>query len=200
MRTNHVLIDFESVQPDSLGALEQEHFKVHIFVGANQAKLPYDVAAAIQRMGSRANYVKISGNGPNALDFHIAFYVGQLAAGDSSAYFHIISKDTGFDPLIQHLKSRNIFANRVKTVEDILLVKVANSKTPQDRLAVVVERLRQMKASKPRALKTLRSTIASLFLNQLSDSEIDSLVEALSARKIAVLAANKMSYSLEGDG
>jgi hypothetical protein len=200
VRTNHVLIDFESVQPDSLGALEQEHFKVHIFVGANQTKLPFGVAAAIQRMGSRANYVKISGNGPNALDFHIAFYIGQLAAEDSSAYFHIISKDTGFDPLIQHLKIRNIFAGRVKTVADIPLVKVANSKSPKDRLTAVVERLRQMKGSRPRTLKALRSTIANLFQRQLSDTDIDSLVEALSAHKMAVHAANKVSYSLEDDG
>jgi hypothetical protein len=200
MRTNHVLIDFESVQPDSLGALEQEHFKVHIFVGADQAKLPFGVAAAVQRMGSRANYVKISGNGSNALDFHIAFYIGQLAAGDSSACFHIISKDTGFDPLIEHLKSRDILADRVKTVADIPLVKVAHSKPPEHRLTAVIEKLRQMKASKPRTLKALRSTIASVFQKQLSDAEIDSLVEALAARKIAVLAASKMSYSQEGDG
>jgi hypothetical protein len=57
-----------------------------------------------------------------------------------------------------------------------------------------------MKASKPRTLKALRSTIASVFQKQLSDAEIDSLVEALAARKIAVLAASKMSYSQEGDG
>lgn len=200
MRTNHVLIDFESVQPDSLSALEHEHFKVHIFVGANQAKLPFSVAAAIQRMGARANYVKISGNGSNALDFHIAFYIGQLAAEDSSAYFHIISKDTGFDPLIQHLKSRNIFAGRVKTVADIPLVKVSSSKSPEERVTAVVEKLRQMNSSKPRTPKTLRSTIASLFQKQLSDAELDSLVDALAARKIAVIAANKVSYSLEGDG
>lgn len=199
MRANHVLIDFESVQPDSLGVLEQEHFKVHIFVGANQAKLPFGVAAAVQRMGSRANYVKISGNGSNALDFHIAFYIGQLAAGDSSACFHIISKDTGFDPLIEHLKSRNILADRVKTVADIPLVKVAHTKPPEHRLTAVIEKLRQMKASKPRTLKALRSTIASVFQKQLSDAEIDSLVEALAARKIAVLAASKVSYSHEVD-
>lgn len=200
MRTNHVLIDFESVQPDSLDALEQDHFKVYIFVGANQVRLPFAVADAIQRMGSRASYIKISGNGSNALDFHIAFYIGQLAAADGSAYFHIISKDTGFDPLIQHLKSRNIFAGRVTTVAEIPLVKIANSKSPEDRLTAVVQRLRQMKAAKPRTLKTLRSTIASLFQKQLSDAEIDSLVKALSARKIATLSANKVSYSIEGNG
>lgn len=200
MRTNHVLIDFESVQPHSLAALEAEHFKVHIFVGASQTKLPFEVAAAIQRMGSRANYVKISGNGRNALDFHIAFYIGYLAAADGSAFFHVISKDTGFDPLIKHLKGRNILAARVKAVGDIPLVKLADSRTPEDRLAAVIERLRQMKASKPRTLKTLRSTIASLFHKQLSDADVDSLIAALSSRKIALLAANKVSYSLEGDG
>jgi hypothetical protein len=200
VRTNHVLIDFESVQPDSLGALEHAHFKVHIFVGANQTKLPFGMAAAVQRMGSRANYVKISGNGSNALDFHIAFYIGQLAAEDSSAHFHVISKDTGFDPLIEHLKSRKIFADRVATVADIPLVKVTNTKPPDDRLAAVIKGLRQMRASKPRTLKTLRSTIASLFQKKLSDAEIDSLVEALAARGIAVLAGSKVSYSLQGDG
>jgi hypothetical protein len=199
MPTNHVLIDFESVQPDSLGALEQAHFKVHIFVGASQTKLPFAVAAAIQRMGTRANYVQISGNGHNALDFHIAFYIGQLAAGDSSAHFHIISKDTGFDPLIQHLKSRNIVAARVKTVAEIPLVKTADAKSPENRLTVVVQRLRQMKASKPRTLKSLRSTIASVFQKQLSDADIDAIVKALSTRKIAALSENKMTYSLEGD-
>jgi PIN domain len=82
VRTNYVLIDYENVQPTALTVLEQEHFKVIVFVGANQAKISFDVASAIQRMGTNASYIKISGNGPNALDFHIAFYVGQLSAAE----------------------------------------------------------------------------------------------------------------------
>ena len=91
MRTNFVLIDFESVQPDSLAALQHDYFRVIVFVGANQSKVPFEVAAVLQRMGSNAEYVKISGNGRNALDSHIAFYIGQLAAQAPAAYFHIIS-------------------------------------------------------------------------------------------------------------
>jgi hypothetical protein len=52
----------------------------------------------MQALGAKAQYVKISGNGSNALDFHIAFYIGHLGAVDPTAYFHIISKDAGFDP------------------------------------------------------------------------------------------------------
>src|SRR5688572_26527427 len=133
MRTNVVLIDFESVQPDSLAPLGEDHFKVLVFVGSSQSKLPFEVAASLQQLGERAEYIKISGNGPNALDFHIAYYLGQLAAADSTAYFHIISKDTGFDPLIQHLKSKGVFAGRVKSIAEIPLVKVASAKSPSER-------------------------------------------------------------------
>lgn len=66
----------------------------------------------MQRLGRRATYVKLSGNVSNALDFHIAFYLGVLAVRDSAAYFHIISKDTGYDPLIQRLRARDIKAHR----------------------------------------------------------------------------------------
>jgi hypothetical protein len=104
VRKNIVLIDFENIQPSSLEALTHDHFRVLVFVGANQTRVPFEIAAAIQRMGESAEYIKISGNGPNALDFHIAYYIGKLASQEPGAYFHIISKDTGFDPLVQHLE------------------------------------------------------------------------------------------------
>src|SRR5918996_6045987 len=56
VRTNYVLIDFESVQTKSLELLTHDHFKVIVFVGANQGKLPFEVAVSLQRLGSRAEY------------------------------------------------------------------------------------------------------------------------------------------------
>src|SRR5690606_39133200 len=117
------------VQPAAMEALEREHFHVVVFVGASQAKVTYEVASALQRMGERAAYIKIAGNGSNALDFHIAYYIGELSAKEPDAYFHVVSRDTGFDPLIQHLKSRKISASRVKAVSDLPLVKAAASKS-----------------------------------------------------------------------
>jgi hypothetical protein len=123
MKTNYVLIDFENVQPASVAALDAEHFHVIVFCGANQTKVGLDLATVMQRMGSRAQYLQISGNGSNALDFHIAFYIGELANRDPSAFFHIISKDTGFDPLVAHLKSRKILSARSKTIADMPIFK-----------------------------------------------------------------------------
>lgn len=199
MRTNYVLIDFENVQPESLEQLEHDHFKLFVFVGANQTKLPFEIAASVHRLGTRADYIKISGNGSNALDFHIAFYIGQLAVADPSAYFHIVSKDNGFDPLIDHLKSKGILAGRVTMVADISAVKTANAKSPTERLQVVLARLQQLKTSKPRTVKTLSGTIAALFQKQLSEAEVAVVIQGLASQGYLTVTDNKVAYSLPND-
>ena len=196
MRTNYVLIDYENVQPSALSVLEKEHFKVVVFVGANQAKVAFDVAAQLQRLGPSASYVKISGNGPNALDFHIAYYIGHLAAAEPDAYFHIISKDTGFDPLISHLKSKKIFACRSKDIGDMPIVKAANSKTQPEKLAVIVANLKQRGASKPRTVKTLSSTISSLFQKALAEDELAAILKHMEQQGLITVTGTKVSYSL----
>ena len=196
MRTNYVLIDYENVQPSALSVLEKEHFKVVVFVGANQAKVAFDVAAQLQRLGPSASYVKISGNGPNALDFHIAYYIGHLAAAEPDAYFHIISKDTGFDPLISHLKSKKIFACRSKDIGDMPIVKAANSKTQPEKLAVIVANLKQRGASKPRTVKTLSSTISSLFQKALAEDELAAILKHMEQHGLITVTGTKVGYSL----
>jgi PIN domain len=196
MRTNYVLIDYENVQPSSLAGLDAEHFRVLVFVGAGQNKLTFETASAVQKLGPRAEYVKIAGNGSNALDFHIAFHIGHLSAHDPTAFFHIISKDAGFDPLIQHLKNRKVFASRSKDVSEIPLLKVANSKTTPEKIDVVVANLQQRGASKPRKLKTLTSTINLLFQKQLSEEELVALLKRLQAKGYITVNETKVTYAL----
>ena len=196
MRTNIVLIDFENVQPDSLAALGEDHFKVLVFVGSSQSKLPFEVVASLQQLAGRAEYIKISGNGPNALDFHIAYYLGQLASADPAAYFHIISKDTGFDPLIQHLKSKGIFAGRVKSIAEIPLIKASSAKAPSTRFGVALSWLQKTKASKPRTLKTLSSALDSLFQKQLSTEDVASIIAELAKQGHLSIVGTKVTYAV----
>lgn len=195
MRTNIVLIDFESVQPESLAALEHDHFKVLVFVGATQTKVPFELATALQRMGPNGEYIKIAGNGKNALDFHIAFYIGQHAVTDPSAYFHIISKDSGFDPLVQHLKSRKIFSARSPSIEDIPLVKSSNKKTVPERAQLFIEKLQLPKATKPRTLKTLSSAVGNHFQKQLSENEINGVIAEMQKSGFITVTEGKVTYS-----
>jgi hypothetical protein len=196
MKSNFVLIDYENVQPEAMSALVEEHFNVIVFVGANQAKVSFEVASALQQLGDRAQYIKISGNGSNALDFHIAFYIGELASRHPNAFFHIVSKDTGFDPLIQHLKTRKILAGRSKSVVDIPIVKAASSKSPSERIEIVVADLQRRGAAKPRTVKTLSSTIQAIFQKQLSDEEVTGLVSGLNKKGVVKISGTKVAYSL----
>lgn len=196
MRINYVLIDYENVQPSSLAGLDGEHFRVLVFVGAGQNKLAFDTAAAMQKLGARAEYIKIAGNGSNALDFHIAFHMGRIAAEDPTAFFHIISKDAGFDPLIQHMKDRKVLASRSKDVAEIPLLKAANSKSTAEKLDVVVANLLQRGASRPRTVKTLSSTISSLFQKQLGDEDLAILMKSLEDQGFITINDSKVTYSL----
>ena len=189
MRTNYVLIDYENVQPSALSALDKEFFKVYVFVGANQAKVNFDVVEALQRLGS-------NGNGPNALDFHIAYFIGKLAAQDESPFFHIISKDTGFDPLIAYLKANKIYACRSKSIHDIPIIKAANSTSLPERVSAVVANLKQRGNSRPRTPKTLASTVNSLFQKSLTESELSGLVKALEQQGHIEVSGNKVAYRL----
>lgn len=199
MKSNFVLIDYENVQPEAMSALVEEHFNVIVFVGANQAKVSFEVASALQQLGDRAQYIKISGNGSNALDFHIAFYIGELASRHPNAFFHIVSKDTGFDPLIQHLKTRKILAGRSKSVVDIPIVKAASSKSPSERIEIIVADLKRRGSAKPRTVKTLSSTIQAIFQKQLSDEDVTGLVNGLNKKGIVKISGTKVAYSLPDD-
>lgn len=200
MRKNYVLIDFENVQPESLAPLAGEHFKVMVFVGAKQSRVPYEVAASIQQLGLRAEYVKISGNRRNALDFHIAYYLGKLAASEASSYFHIISKDSGYDPLIQHLKAQGVHIGRVNSVAKIPAVQAAAAKSPTERSDLALDWLRRVKASRPRTVKTLCSAIGSLFQKQLSAEEVMTIVQKLHRQGHLTIVGPKVTYRTDGDG
>ncbi|MDR2788506.1 MAG: hypothetical protein LBD06_09155 [Candidatus Accumulibacter sp.] len=195
MRTHYVLIDFENVQPASLEPLRRDHCRLLIFVGANQTRISVDVAASVQQLGSHAEYVKISGNGPNALDFHIAYYIGKLASEEPTAFFHIVSRDTGFDPLISHLKGKGVSSDRVKSITDIPMIRASAAKTLPERIDMAHAWLQQPQTPKPRTVKTLSAAIASLFQKRLSDEEIDAIVQALAAQGHIAIAGSNVTYA-----
>lgn len=196
VKTNYVLIDYENVQPTDLAMLRDGPFKVKVFLGANQAKIPVALAAALQGLGANAEYVLLDASGSNALDFHIAYYVGILSSQDSSAFFHIISRDTGFDPLIRHLKSKGVFAQRSTSVSSIPYFKPTRPTTSDAQVEVIVAHLAKLKAAKPRAEKTLLSTLHALFKKELSERELSALIALLCKRGIVKVDGMKVSYEL----
>ncbi|HKO62274.1 MAG TPA: PIN domain-containing protein [Pyrinomonadaceae bacterium] len=194
MRTNFVLIDSENVKPEYIEKLKHEHFHVVVFVGPNLKWVDFPSANALQSLGSNGSYVQISGQGASALDFHIAYHVGKLSAVHPDAWFHIISKDKGFDPLLKHLKDHKIFCFRWPSVLEIPLVKANEKLLSKQRAADFYEKRIASAKNRPSTVASLQSTIFSHFQELLSEEEVANVLTALSAKGRVVVNGKKVTY------
>lgn len=198
-RTNFVLVDFENVQPKDMGLLKGGPFKVKIFLGPNQSKIPVSWAAALQSLGDNAEYIVLETAGNNALDFHIAYFIGALSAIEPSAFFHVISKDAGFDSLLKYLKGKKIFAQRSVCIAEIPYFKPVLLGAPETQVESVIADLIRRKASKPRTQQTLLSTLDALFKKELSEQQLGALLAALCKRGVVKVEGGKVSYALPSE-
>lgn len=212
MRKNYVLIDYENRPIRSLSLLKEEQFQVMIFLGIKNTKLSTEFVLSKEELGARAEYVRLEKAGENALDFHIAYYLGQIALKDPSGYFHIISGDKGFDPLIAHLKTVGVFSARSESIEQMpcFVATIAKPKTekaaPKAQTAelfnisengkIVINHLIGLKASKPRKLKTLKSTIHAKLGKNSATNKIDDVINELTKLKYLTIDSQKVAYKL----
>lgn len=196
MRSQIILVDFENVQPDLVPALALEDVHVRVFVGPHQPKLATDVVVAMQELGDRAKYVRVAKQGPDALDMHLAFYLGQLSQQFPEAYFHVVAKDRDYDSLLAHLKSLGIFAAKAPDLASIPLFKRALTATLTEQVEVAASWLRERSASRPKTIKTLRNSLkTAVFSGRLEDGRIDSLMEELKVRGVFSFKDQKVDYT-----
>ena len=112
-----LLVDYENVGRVDLRAIPAD-VRVAFFFGASQRTVPTAFFKSALQLGERFVPVDIEGRGKNALDFHIAFYLGEYLTTAPQTRCVILSNDKGFDPLIQHLRGRKFSVQRVSTLEE----------------------------------------------------------------------------------
>lgn len=217
MQIHYILIDFENVQVKSLALLQGAQFRVRVFLGPKNTRLPTELVLAMKSLGDYADYIVLDAGGHNALDFHITYYLGKLAAADPAGCFHIISKDTGFDSLITHINKTGIDCNRSISIDALPFIvtnsavgvaantspapkaKAVGKKKAQELVELVLANLAKRKSAMPRTEKTLRSTIRTLAGAQYSDKEMDAVFTRMLKKKFIVVDGSRISYNLPDD-
>jgi len=195
VKTQIILVDFENVQPDLLPALALEDVRVLVFVGPQQHKLPIGTVQAVQKMGTKAEYIRVSKQGPDALDMHIAFYIGRLSLNAEDVFFHVIAKDRDYDPLIEHLRSVQIWAAKWPDLSAIPILKLATAISLKDKVSAASNWLQARKGNRPKSLKTLQSSLKkSAFSDRLNEDEIVLVVEGLKSQKVLEIVGQKIKY------
>jgi len=197
VKKNIILIDFENVQPRDLGQLRGRPFTTRIFCGANQSKLPLDFVAELQPFGRDVEYLRIQGAGHNALDFHIAYYIGRLSVENPGVKFYVISKDKGFDPLVAHLKTQGVACERLDALKEVPGVGAAAPKSPMEKLKKVAETLLKQKEAKPRRVKALTASIKAQLGEQATEANIGAVIARLTWSGVQLLPDGKVTYPAE---
>ncbi|HEX6639289.1 MAG TPA: PIN domain-containing protein [Steroidobacteraceae bacterium] len=216
MATNYVLVDFENVQPENLEALSSGAFRVKVFVGAHQARgrVSFEFSESMQKLGSHAEYVRIARSGPNAVDMHIAYFIGRLLEKEAHASLFIISRDTDFDPLVEFLQARGHSCRRVRSIAELgkfvqrapAAPKSASRAAPpspakkaqSDRLAPVIKHLHSLRG-KPSTRKTLSTTIGNYFKQHggaLPEKQVEQLIDELIRLEYVSQSGSKVAYHL----
>lgn len=112
-----VLVDLENVQAIDFSSLGEA--SLIVFVGEGQKKIPIELAMGLQALGEKGRWVRASGTGPNALDFHIAFELGRMIEAGEKGPAIVLSRDKGFDPLLTWLNTEfGVPARRVESLDE----------------------------------------------------------------------------------
>src|SRR5688572_22635004 len=109
---NHVFVDYENVQAIDLSVLRSKGVTFTLLVGPQKKNLDLELVEQLFAHAASVELVRLASSGKNALDFTLAYYIGRAVAADPKGFFHIISKDAGYDPMIKHLQSRHLRVRR----------------------------------------------------------------------------------------
>lgn len=190
-----LLIDYENVQGISLALVASTDWKVCIFTGTSQNRIPITLVASAQALGDRLSWIRIDGSGPNALDFHIAYYLGSGITKNPDDEYYILSNDKGFDPLVKHIAKGKTICKRITSMGEITSARRA--KEPDAIYGKVVTNLKKIeKGRRPRNKKTLRQHVKSLIGGVNSEEKLDRTIEQLFSSKLVIEEHGKLIYRL----
>ncbi len=99
---NWAFVDYEN-----MGSLEnidyQAYQRIFVFCGPKNSKI--NLGDAVFSEFIRIEIIRLKTMGENNLDFHIAYYLGKFSeTANQDIEFHIITKDNGFNGLVNHIK------------------------------------------------------------------------------------------------
>jgi hypothetical protein len=203
-----LFVDYENVGKLDLNVIP-EGVQVLVFFGASQKTVPTEFMRAVHRLAQRFVPIDIEGHGKNALDFHVAYYLGEQLAANAKADCIVLSKDKGFDVLIQHLKQRGFKVRRADSLAQAFpsLVPKAVTKAPAPTaksgakqappLLQAIEWLKSIQTrTRPRKRAGLIAHLFNHFGKKRPEQEIEQLVAELMTKKVISEADGKLAYHL----
>ena len=215
---NHVFVDFENIHEIDLAVIGTKTVHFTLLLGSRQTKLDVALVEKLLHHAATVELIRLTSAGKNALDFILSYYVGRAAVADPTGCFHIVSRDAGFDPLIEHLRSKHIRAHRhegfstltfspaIKPLASAPLPAAPAVKSPPKAQTShmealesrVLQHLRKRTTHRPGSKKKLVSYLITHLGNQTTEAEALQLVDFLGqAGHFVINEEGLITYYLE---
>ena len=197
MATEYLLVDLENVMPGMVSNLSENQI-ILIFTGSKQIKLHRDLVVSAQPFGKQIQWIVIGGDGRNAADFHIAYYIGVYSGKEPGASFSILSKDKGYDSLIRHLVSRGIRCRRIADIDDFTKPKMlSRDKKNIDEIVADLEKyfIKCDKKTRPKKHAKFMAFVKSRY--KLDDDNVVVVKDTMIANKLIEIKDDKILYLVD---
>lgn len=146
------LVDYENVTTDGLQGIDWRTSadEIIIFYSEHADRLSFDLHQRINESKAQITYIKVAACKKNALDFQLVTYLGYLIARHPNDSFYIISKDNGFQNVVNFWADRNVTVTQLGALDELPQVskepkqpkkEKAQSSPKKDKLQSQVEKI-----------------------------------------------------------
>jgi len=117
------LVDYENVHVEGFNGLSNctEKDSIKIFYTKGADTLTFGLHRRLSETKARIEYLKVENGSKNALDFQLSSYLGFLIASNAEEKYYIVSKDKGYEILIQFWSKYKSISAQVTLVSDLTL-------------------------------------------------------------------------------
>ena len=174
-------IDYENI--GSLGKIDLSSYeRVIVFLGAKQPKL--DFADTKYDKPISLVVVQLKATQANNLDFHLAYYLGKFdSEAPQTVTFEVLSNDTGFSPLIAHIKNSGRPCKQLKIVS-----------TPAGTQKLIQSLTSKPIEKRPQKVTSLRNHIASHLGLKGNEVAIQNQLNQLVTTNIIKISGTNIEY------
>lgn len=187
---NYVFIDDENVPNLDLSSIEGKTVHVTLLLGPKKTKLPVEQVQVLMKHAASTHLIRLEKPGKNALDFVLAYYLGQAVQRHPGACFHLVSKDGDYDNLIEHLQNQHI---RIQKHADASTLTFGSPRKPSeapkaaaplaprkpDTFAEILRYLKNRGDKAPKTRKKLMSDLKAHQLKGATDAQIEKVASKL---------------------
>ena len=109
------LIDYENVHYAGWEGIEHltKEDEVILFYSENASTIPMDLHIKVATSGARLRYIHVEKTGKNYLDFQLSALSGYLVAESGQEEFVVVSKDTGFNAIVDFWKQQDFLDKKI---------------------------------------------------------------------------------------